>query len=100
MKTIDVRDIVPLKTGIIIKELERETVTESGLELTETQNSGTPVVGTVVAVGEESRFKIGDTVFFRRYSVDELSFIVDGKKQTVNFITDDEVVAYAKRDEN
>ena len=98
MKTLDVRDIVPLKNGVIIKEMERETVTESGLELTEAQHAGTPVVGEVVAVGSESQFKIGDIVFFRRYSVDELSFLVDGKKQTVNFLTDNEIVAYAKRD--
>ena len=97
MKTLDVRDIVPLKNGVIIKELERETMTESGLELTEAQHSGTPVVGTVVAVGSESQFKVGDVVFFRRYSVDELSFLIDGKKQSVNFLTDSEIVAYAKR---
>jgi len=99
MKTLDVADIVPLKTGVIIKELERDSVTESGLELPEAQHAGTPVVGEIVAAGSESQFKIGDIVFFRRYSVDELTFQVDGKKQTVNFLTDSEVVAHVKKDE-
>ena len=97
---LDVRDIVPLKTGVIIKELERETETESGLELTEAQHSGTPVAGQVVAVGEESKFKVGDIVFFRRYSVDTLSFPIDGKKVEVNFLTDSEIVAMMKNHEN
>lgn len=93
MKTIDVKDIVPLKNCLIIREFERETTTESGLELPENQNQGTPVVGEVVAIGPESQFKIGDVVFFRRYSVDSLTFKVDGKTVEVNLLTDSEVVA-------
>lgn len=100
MKILDVQDIVPLKNGLIIKELEKDTVTESGLELPEQQHAGTPVLGQVIAVGEESKFVIGDIIFFRRYSVDELSFTVDGKKVTVNFLTDSEVVAKFKQHES
>ncbi len=97
MQTIDVKNIVPLKNGVIIRPLERETTTESGFELPQAQHQATPVVGTIVAAGEESKFKVGDMVFFRRYSVDELSFQIDGKKVEVNFLTDEEVVAYVNQ---
>ena len=99
MNIIDVKNIVPERDGVIIKEFEKDTVTESGLELPESSTAGTPVIGQVIAVGEHSHFKVGDIVLFRRYSVDELTFQVDGKKQTVNFLTDSEVVAHVKKDE-
>ena len=99
MKILDVKDIVPLRDGVIIREFEHDTITESGFELPENQHQATPVLGQVVAAGANSQFKIGDIVFFRRYSVDELSFTVDGKKVTVNFLTDNEVVATLKQNE-
>lgn len=99
MKIIDVKDIVPLKKGLIIRPFEKDTSTESGFLIPEQTTAATPVLGTVVAAGSESTFAVGDIVFFRRYSVDELSFMVDGKRQEVNFLTDEEVVAKIKNNE-
>lgn len=96
MKILDVKNIVPLKKGLIIRPFEKETETAVGLMMPESSHTGTPVLGTVVAAGDESRFKIGDILFFRRYSVDELTFDIDGKKVEVNMLTDEEVVAYYK----
>ena len=97
MKILNVADIIPLKNGLIIKPFERDSITESGFELPQEQHQSTPVLGSVIAAGTESQFAVGDVVFFRRYSVDELSFNVDGVKQTVSFLTDNEVVATFKK---
>lgn len=94
--SIKVEDIVPLKKYILIKPRTRSAETSSGIIMPEQSSTATPVVGDVIAVGDESQFKPGDTVFFRRFSVDELKFSVDGKEEIVSLISDDEVVAKTK----
>ena len=92
-----VTDIVPCKKFILVKPLEKPTETDSGLVLPEQGFSPTPVVATVVAAGDESEFKIGDVVFFRRYSVDSLRFYeTDGNLVELNLLADEEIVARIK----
>lgn len=91
---ITLDNIKPKKNFIIVDPSSaRADETSSGFVLPEERYTPTPVIGTVRAVGPESEFKIGQTVFFRRFSIDELKFNVDGKKQVVSLISDDEVVA-------
>jgi len=91
---ITLEKIVPLKKSVLIKPRTRTAETDGGLVIPEESYTPTPVVGDVLAVGEESQFKVGDIVFFRRYSIDELKFnTADGVQQIVSLITDDEIVA-------
>ncbi len=99
MQTLDISKIVPLRDGVLIKPFEQDGETSSGMLLPEQQHQATPVLGEVIAKGGNSQFEVGDIVFFRRYSIDELSFPVDGKKITVSFLTDSEIVAKFKKDE-
>lgn len=90
-------DIIPAKRFLIVKPLEKPKETENGLIMPEEGFSPTPVIGEVVSAGPESQYQVGQTVFFRRYSVDELKFYdAGGKIAVVNLISDDEVVAHIK----
>ncbi len=94
MPEITVSSIVPLKQFILVEPLNRTEETSSGLILPEEKYTPTPVVGKVLKAGVDSQFAIGDIVFFRRYSIDELKFATaDGVEQLVSLISDDEVVA-------
>jgi co-chaperonin GroES (HSP10) len=69
------------------------TETSSGV-LRVDQGHSTPVKGTVISVGDESKFKEGDVVFFRRYSVDELKIPQeDGSEKSMFIVEDNDVVA-------
>ncbi len=81
----------------IIIEVFTKINTNSDWEFPEEQYTATPVVAKVIARGEDSIYDIGDLVFFRRYSVDELKFKIDGKDRTVSIISDEEVVAIIKK---
>lgn len=97
MDNFSVDQIQPLAKHILVKPIGRPTETSTGFVMPEEGWSPTPVVGLVIAAGEGSQFKVGQIVFFRRYSVDELKFIsADGQNQIVNLLSDDEIVATIK----
>lgn len=78
--------------GLLIQPIQRPEETSSGFVMPEEGYTATPVQGTVLVAGAESKYKVGDVIFFRRYSIDELKFVNDeGKNQMVCYITDDEV---------
>ena len=70
-------NIQPLGTRVLIKPLEQESKTASGLLLPDTAKEK-PQTGLVVAVGddEEIKLKVNDKVLFARYSGTE--FKMDG----------------------
>ena len=61
--------IQPLGTRVVIKALEQESKTASGLYIPETAKEK-PQTGLVVAIGddEEIKLKLGDRVLFAKYS--------------------------------
>ncbi len=69
--------IEPLGTRVLIRPLEQEAKTSSGLFLPETAKEK-PQTGEVVAVGtdEDMKLKAGDKVLFAKYSGTE--FKLDG----------------------
>jgi chaperonin GroES len=70
-------NIQPMGTRILIKPLEQESKTSSGLLLPETAKEK-PQTGLVVAVGEDEEIKlnVNDKVLFAKYSGTE--FKMDG----------------------
>jgi chaperonin GroES len=73
--------IKPLEDRIVVRPLEAETVTASGLVIPDTAKEK-PMRGTVVAAGngkkdEPMTVKVGDTVLYGKYAGTELA--VDGK---------------------
>ena len=81
--------LIPLEDHIIVKPLVQESTTKSGIILPE--NKEKPSKGEVVAVGagkileNGSRasvdVKVGDIVYFAKYSIDELEIDEDGEKK-------------------
>lgn len=71
--------IQPLGTRVLIKPLEQESKTASGLYIPETAKEK-PQTGLVIAVGdsEEVCLKVNDKVLFPKYSGTE--FKIDGQE--------------------
>lgn len=70
-------NIQPMGTRVLIKPLEQESKTSSGLLLPETAKEK-PQTGLVVAIGddEEIKLKVNDKILFAKYSGTE--FKMDG----------------------
>lgn len=72
----------PLHSNVIVKPLNKETMTKSGIVIPDTISKEKPEQGEVVAVGigrlldngqiAPMSVKVGDKVMFRKYSPDEI----------------------------
>ena len=80
--------LIPLEDHVIVMPLSEETITKSGIILPESKEK--PSKGQVVAVGDGKILengsrapvdvKIGDVVYFAKYSIDELEIDEEGQK--------------------
>jgi len=68
-------NIQPLGTRVLIRPLEQEDKTSSGLYLPETAKEK-PQIGEVVAIGDDEgiKLKVKDRVLFAKYSGSEFKF--------------------------
>lgn len=83
--------IEPLYDKVVIKPLDEEDVTDSGIVLPETVDKEKPMQGEVMAVGGGKRgedgqvtpltVKVGDKVLFTKYAPDEVE--IDGEEYLV-----------------
>ena len=65
--------IKPLGKRVLIKQVEQEAVTKSGIVLPGTASKEKPITGEVLAVGKEVEdVKAGDKVIFEKYSGTEV----------------------------
>ena len=65
--------IKPLGKRVLIKQVEQEEVTKSGIVLPGTASKEKPITGEVLAVGKEIEdVKAGDKVIFEKYSGTEV----------------------------
>lgn len=84
------QNIRPLGDRVIVKPLNAEEVTASGIVLPDTVDKEKPEQGEVIAVGPGKRLdsgeiapmsvKVGDKVVFRKYSPDEIKI---GKEEVL-----------------
>lgn len=82
------RKIIPLGDRVLIRTIEAETKTKSGIIIPETINKERPEEGMVVAVGpgrmtDDGRVlplkvKVGDSVLFSKYSLEEVKLDGEG----------------------
>ena len=80
--------LIPLEDHVIVMPLSEETTTKSGIILPESKEK--PSKGQVVAVGDGKILesgsrapidvKVGDVVYFAKYSIDELEIDEEGQK--------------------
>ena len=65
--------IKPLGKRVLIKQVEQEEVTKSGIVLPGTASKEKPITGEVLALGKEVEdVKAGDKVIFEKYSGTEV----------------------------
>ena len=76
-----------------MKVFEGAQVSKSGLIMPDKELASLPVMGEVIANGAESTFKKGQTVMFRKYSLDELKFMTAEGEVKLNLLEDEEIVA-------
>lgn len=89
----------PLSDHLIVKPLDAETTTASGIIIPDTAQKERPEKGEVLAVGPGRRnengerqaldVKVGDTIVFKKYGADEVK--IDGEEYLV--LTEGDVVA-------
>lgn len=92
-------NIKPLSNHILLEAAEEEKVTKSGIVIPDTADKERPTKGKILAVGPGKRdengeliplnVKVGDSVLFRKYGLDELE--LDGKKYLIG--SEDDVLA-------
>lgn len=83
--------LIPLGSKVVLRALEQEKVTQSGIVIPDTADKARPVQGTVIAVGpgkltEDGTLlpmsvKEGDQVLFKKYGPDEVE--ADGTKYLI-----------------
>ena len=86
----------PLGNNVIVKGVDEDTITKSGIVLPDTADKERPEKGEVVAVGPGKLLdsgqrspisvKVGDSVLFKKYSPDEIK--VEGQEYLVLSETD------------
>lgn len=95
MPELTSENIVPVGSRLLIEPF---TVgeTKSGLVLGEGDGHATPVYGTVIKVGDNCIFKVGDHLLFRRYAIDSLkTYTADGDKE-VYLLEETEVIGVVR----
>jgi len=84
-------DIEPSKGYLLVEMFEKPTEI-GGLVLGEVdQQNAAPVRGTVTRSNEAagSVFKVGETIFFRKYAIDELKFLDENLVEQIVFLVDE-----------
>lgn len=65
--------IKPLGERILIQEVKQEEVTKSGIVLPGTASKEKPIIGEVLAVGDDvSEVKVGEKVIYEKYTGTEV----------------------------
>ena len=89
---ITIDEIFPNGDKIVIEPMEHqgEQQTKSGIIIATDSNSATPTLGKILRAGPDSIYKVGENVFFRRYSLDEIEVNMSIGKRKVYFISSKE----------
>ena len=95
--------IRPLADRVVVKPMDREEKTKSGIFLPDTVSKERPMEGTVLAVGEgrlddngkraPMNVKVGDKVLFAKYGgteykVDDVEYLILSEKDILGIIQD------------
>lgn len=91
-------NLKPLGDRVLVKPLEEEAVTASGIVLPDTADKEKKEEGEVIAIGDGEEVKklglnVGDIVIFGKYSGDEAE--VDGVEY--KFLKDEDVLAVVQK---
>lgn len=100
--------VTPVGFRVLIKNYEKPNETSSGFILPEQENKGLPVLGQILIEGKKTfwerlsvffrmkpKYKVGEWVYFRRYSVDELILETPNGKLNLFILEEAEIISKA-----
>lgn len=101
-------NIEPLGDRVVVKPLDKELVTASGIVIPETASGEKPQEGEVIALGSggigedklnpKDFLKVGDKVLFGKYAGDDVKLKTkDGKEIEVKILHLDSILGIVKR---
>ena len=95
-------NIQPIADRVVVKPIEREELTKSGIIIPDSIDKERPEQGEVIAVGigrlldsgarAEMEAKVGDKILFKKYAPDEVKI----EKQTYLIVSEMDIVAILK----
>lgn len=97
--------LTPVGFRVLLTIYKKPNETRAGFELPEMENSGMPLLGKVTILGKKTIwqhvqillglkpvYKVGQWVYFRKYSVDELRFSTPEGDVTLFVLEEDEII--------
>ena len=90
--------ITPLGDRVLVRQLEEEKVTQSGIVLPDTVDSKKKIEAEVIAVGDGEKvaklgLQKGDKVIIEKWGGEEVELTEDGKKVEYKILDHDKVLA-------
>lgn len=95
--------LTPIGGNILVKPLEEERTTQSGIVLPDTMNKEKPQKGEIVALGtgklDDSgkviafNVKVGDRVIFKKYGPDEVEVDENGESKSYLVMEEGDILA-------
>jgi chaperonin GroES len=91
-------NIKPLGNRVLVKQLEEEKVTQSGIVLPDTMDSKKKIEAEVIAIGDGEKvtklgLQAGDKVIIEKWGGEEVELTEDGKKVEYKILDHDKVLA-------
>ena len=101
--------LTPVGFRVLINIWKKPTETSSGFLLPENENDGMPVLGQIVLNGKKTwwqhfitflglkaKYKVGQWIYFRKYSVDEFILDFSGEKLKLYVLEEAEICGIAR----
>lgn len=97
--------LIPIGFRVLVNMYQKSNETSSGMLLPETEHNGMPAMAQITVLGKKTiyqkflmliglkrRYKIGDWVYFRKYSVDELKMSTSEGDLSLYVLEENEII--------
>lgn len=110
-KPLVVEDLVPIGFRVLLNLYKKPETTDDGFILPETEHNGMPALGQITVLGKKTawervlvflglrpKYRIGDWVYFRKYSVDELRMSTPAGELVLFVLEENEIIGLINQD--
>ena len=100
-----VEKLTPVGFRVLVNSYKKPTATASGLSLPQTENEGISVKAQIVELGKKTvgqklavffglkpRYKVGQWIYYRKYSIDELRMTTPNGDLTLYCLEENEII--------
>lgn len=97
--------IIPVGFRVLVDVWKKPTTTDAGFVLPENENQGMPVLARISILGKKTlwqkiqmclglkpRYKVGQWVYFRKYSIDEMKLNTPEGEMTIYILEEPEII--------